>query len=401
MVQSDFQDGAPGVLVPTEFRQERDGALRVVRGLAFVPGSLPPRLDRDRVVGRMYEVLDRARTNLLRLEGIVDSLPDPNVLLRAMRQREVQASSRIENTVASLAEMAMAEAGALTRTEAVEVVRNRRAIEAGLASRLPISRRLLAEMHRVLIGADNRPARPGQFRDRQVYIGDEDRGFERARFVPPPAGEDLDRCMREWELFVNAGALQAPRREHWPDLIEMAFAHYQFEAIHPFSDGNGRLGRALVNLAPVKGGFLKHPVCNLSEWIAGRRQEYYDRLLRVSTHNEWEEWTAFFVRAFAEQASMDFDRARRVLDLRRKYHDAVTRRRNSALLFKLIDRLFERQVISIPDAAQYLDVSYTAAKKHVELLESLRILARATRATYGKLFVANGIIRAIQGHGDD
>lgn len=397
MRESDFQPGFPGVLVSTSFPEDRGGVIRHVPGPAFVPAMLPPPLDRDRVVGRMFETLDRARSNLLRLEGLVDSLPEPGVLLRAMRLREVQASSRIENTVASLTEMALAEAGASVKEEAVEVHRNRLAIERGLASRLPISARLSRELHRVLMGAENPRARPGMLRDRQVYIGDEGRGFARARFVPPPPGIELERCLRDWELFANPRALEAPEREHWPELIELAMAHYQFEAIHPFSDGNGRLGRALVNIAPVKSGYLKHPVCNISEWMAGHRQEYYDKLLRVSTHNAWEEWIEFFCHALAEQAALDRDRAGRVSALRKRYQTAVTTKRNSALLGRLVDHLFTQQVVSIPRVAEYLGVTYPAAQKHVEFLVAQRVLSPVSRSSYGKLYIARGIIRAIQG----
>jgi Fic family protein len=401
MREADFQLDAPGILVSTEFPEGEEGETRRIKGLAFVPRPLPPKLDRERLVGRLYDVLDEARTALLRLEGLVDALPAPGVLLGAMRLREAQESSRIENTIASLKEMALAEAGATARSEPLEVLRNRRAIEYGLESTLPVSGRLLREMHRVLMGASNERARPGQFRDRQVYIGDEVRGFTRARFVPPPPGEHLDRCVCEWELFVNPGALQAKRRDRWPELVELALAHYQFEAIHPFSDGNGRLGRALVHLGPVKSKFLKHPVCNLSEWIASRRQEYYDRLLRVSTHAAWEDWIAFFCKALAEQATADCDRARRLLDLRRRYHELATQRRASVLLIKLIDRLFEQHAISISEAASYLNLTYPAAQKHVEFLESQKVLTRISRDNYGKLFVALGVIAAIRGRGGE
>lgn len=400
MKPTDFQRGCPGDLVRTEFSLSQNGQPTTIRGYAFVPHPLPPGLDRHTVVGRLHETLDRAKTNLLRLEAAVQSLPDPNVLLRAMRTREAQASSHIENTVASLDEIALAEAGAkIERDEAIEVLNNRRAIEFGLESDLPLSQRLLCESHRVLLDrVRGENLQPGRFRDRQVYIGDRSRGFSNARFVPPPAGETLTRCLRDWEIFVNPDSLQAPARERWPYLIELAMVHYQFETIHPFADGNGRMGRALVNIAPVKDGFLHYPVCNLSEWVESRREEYYERLLRVSTHAEWEEWFSFFCGALAEQAAADLDRARRVCKLRDSYRERFTSKRNSALILKLIDELFARPAVTIPGVAQSLDVTYPSAQSYVKQLVQQRILSLADReAKYGKVYIAKPIIRAIRG----
>jgi Fic family protein len=401
---TDFQPGSPGELVATAFQIQRDGQPESIQGHAFVPVPLPPKIERDSLVGRLHDVLDRAKTNLLRVEAAVQSLPDPNFLLRAMRTREAQASSNIENTVASLAEIALAEVGdGAERNEAVEVLNNRRAIEAGLASALPISARLLCDLHRVLLNRGRgEDMRPGRFRDRQVYIGDPSRGFEHARFVPPPAGDILTRCIKDWELFVNPGSLEAPRRERWPYLIELALAHYQFETIHPFADGNGRLGRALVNIAPVKDRVLKYPVCNLSEWVESRRAEYYERLLRVSTHAEWEEWISFFCMALAGQAASDLARADRVCMLRERYRERFTTKRNSALLMKLIDMVFEQPAVSIPKVADYLRITYPSAQKHIELFVKEGILSLAEKGMkYGKIYLARPVIRAVQGRSRD
>lgn len=400
MRQADFQAPFPGRLVPVHFDEGDAAGLARQEGVAFVPNPLPPEpVDRQRLVSHLFDVLDRAKSNLLRLESAVDRLPNPAVLLGAMRTREVQASSKIENTVASLREIALAEfQPSSAAVEAVEVRRNRHAILAGLDSKLPISVRLLCEMHRVLVV--DRRHRPGRLRDRQVYIGDESRGFKEARFVPPPA-DAIDTCMRDWELFSNPDAREAPQRERYPELIELAWSHYQFEAIHPFSDGNGRLGRALVNLAPVKSGMLKHPVCNLSEWVHAHRQEYYDRLLRVSTHGEWEGWTRFFCTALAEQAQLDLQRAERVTKLHATYMELVQTKRQSALLPRLIDHLFVSHAVTISGAAEVLGVSYTAAQRHVERLASMNVLKQAGKGNYGRVYVAEGVLRAIRGKGGD
>lgn len=338
-------------------------------------------------------------TALLRLEGEINSLPGRSVLLAAMRVREAQASSRIENTFASVREIALASIDEnRASSESLEVLRNRLAIEHGLASKLPISIRLLRDMHRVLI-VDPRH-RPGQFRDRQVCIGDQSRGFANARFVPP-GPEQVEECMRSWELFANPGAVNAGPRERLPYLIELAMSHYQFETIHPFSDGNGRLGRALVTLAPVKDGILRHPVCNLSEWVQANRQEYYDGLLRVSTHNEWEPWLRFFVTALAQQAEADLQRAARVAALYAEYLELVTTRGKSILRTKLLDHLFDRQVVTVKIAAERMGVSYQAAQPHVQAFEKMNIIKAVSDGKYGKIYVAEGVLKAIRGQGED
>ncbi len=399
MKSADFLPGFPGRLAPTLFTQAaRDGRVRTTTGDSFVPNPLPPDLDHQRIVGRLYDVLDRAKTNLLRLEAVVDSLPDPTLLLAAMQSREAQVSSKIENTFASLRDVALAEYDQFAQSEAQEVRRNRLAIHAGLTSRLPVSTRLVCDMHRRLI-IDPRH-RPGHLRDRQVCIGDEHLGFDQARFVPPPPAE-LEQCMTQWEQFCNPNALGVPARVRWPDLIELAMNHYQFEAIHPFSDGNGPLGRAIVNVTPVKSGFLRHPVCNPSEWVHANRQEYYDRLRQVSTQGEWEPWLRFFCTALAEQAQLDLKRVERVKKLYDRYASLVSGRRKSSLVMKLIQHLFRSQAVTISIAAKTLEISYTAAQRHVEFLVKEKILQRAGTDKYAKVYVATGIIRAIRGQGED
>jgi Fic family protein len=196
---------------------------------------------------------------------------------------------------------------------------------------------------------------------------------------------------------VNAVVGDGARRDRLPYLIELALAHYQFETIHPFSDGNGRLGRALVNVAPTKDQWLRYPVCNLSEWVSRHREEYYDHLLRVSTRGLWEEWITFFCRALHDQAMLDGERADRLITLRTKYHKALTGRRSSTLVLKLVDHLFTSSAISIPGAAKIGDVSYVAAQRHVETLVKAGVLTQAGTGNYDKVYLARGIARAIAG----
>lgn len=401
MREADFQADPPnGQLVPTTFSDwSAEGTARSSRGLAFVPNPLPPPVDAVSFVGRLYGALDRAKTNLLRLEARVEALPSKTVLLAAMRAREVQSSSKIEDTVAPLRDIALAALDPSREYgDAMEVRRNRQAIDLGLRSKLPVSIRLLHDMHRTLIASPAK--RPGMFRDIQAYIGSQTGGFANARFVPPPP-DRIEEGMRQWERYVNPQALEAENRLRLPPLIELAFAHYQFEAIHPYSDGNGRLGRAIVNITPIKIGLLRQPVCNLSEWVHEHRQEYYDHLLRVSTHGDWEGWARFFCTALAEQAELDLERADRVAALYEKYQKIIAQRQRSIMLTKLIDHLFEQQAITISTASEVMDMSYTAAQRHVEFLVKHGVLKQISEGAYGKVYLATNIIRAIRGQGED
>lgn len=400
MEASQFITGFPGQLVPITFSDVRsDGTRAGATGLAFVPHELPPAVEVVPLVGRLFDVLDRARASLMRLDGVIDNLPGRTVLLRAMRTREAQASSRIENTHASLEEIAIADVEKRRASgEAMEVLRNRAAIEAGLASDLPVSKRLACMMHAELI--TDRRHRPGQFRDIPVCIGDPTRGFAKSRFVPPPASR-VDECMSAWEKFCNPHALGAAARERLPYFVELACAHYQFEAIHPFSDGNGRLGRAMVTLAPVKDGQLQHPVCNLSEWVQTHRQEYYDRLLRVSTHGEWDGWIRYFCTALAEQAEADFLRAKRLGDLYEAYAKKLTTKRASTLGIKLLDHVFDKLVVTVAEVERVLGVSNTSAASYVAKFEELGIVQQVGPDRWNRLFLAHGVRQAIRGDGED
>jgi Fic family protein len=368
---------------------------REFAGKAFVPAPLqtamPTGAERTRIVGSLHPLLDEAKTNLTRLDEIVGALPSPDILISPMLQREAQTSSQIENTHAELDEVALAAINpASARGPSAEVARNLDAIRHGLTSPLPVCVRLLTEMHGTLI--TDTKARPGQLRDRQVWIGDST-DLGRARFVPPPADRVLA-CLETLMEFINSAA---PARERWPDLIELALAHYQLETIHPFSDGNGRIGRALVNITPVKRGVLKHAVCNISGAIEPRRREYYDAMLRVSTHGDWEGWIEFFLSALAAQSRADLHRAKALGDLYNRTLANLVGKKRSTLTIKLVDWLFETPAISIPFAANLLDCEYSTAKRHVQLLVESGLLVARHDVTYDKWYISWPIIRAAEG----
>jgi Fic family protein len=341
----------------------------------------------------MFGATTRAATAMGLLEGRARGLPDPRVLIKSFVRREAQLSSYIENTYADFDEVGEAERdpdARSVRADARETLNAERAIthaiKAVFDEKRSINSALLCQLHAVLLEGVRGQEQAGRFRDRQVYIGNERDGIERARFVPPPAlfvrdlMDDLDRFIRE------PGDL--------PELVQLALIHYQFETIHPFDDGNGRLGRILILLGLCQHQLLTTPVINASLHFERNRQHYYDALLRVSTHGDWEGWIAFFLEGLRVAASESLDKLEEVASLQRLYHDRIRSARNSALLLTLIDQLFIWPVVTVPSAMRILGVTYPAAKSNVYKLVDAEILAPIPDSCPAR-FIARGIVHAL------
>ena len=398
----------PGRHVPINI-SERDpisGALRVRELHAFIPAPLPPTppeaTDPERFVGRLAPALVRAERGLARLEGALAQLPDPTIVLHALRRREAQRSSTIENTVASFEELALAEAGASgVRAEAREVLNNLDAIEHAVDSPLPMSLRLLRDAHAVLMrdvrnDRGGERARPGEFRTIQVFIGGAPGGISRARFIPPPPGPVLDECLRAYETWMHPDAPGAQPRTRYPDLIELAFNHYQFEAIHPFSDGNGRLGRLIVNVLPCKAGWMRFPVASISGYCERHRQDYYDALLGVSARGDWHNWCALFLRALAADAEENTALANTLLDLRAAAARRLATPTGSAAPAAAYNLTFRFPAVSATTAATELQVVPRTARRHLEALVTEHgLLEHLDKRVYGRLYVNRALLELL------
>lgn len=398
MKPSDFQPAAPGKLVPTTAIQRRwndNGASETVPvpGLAFVPNPLPPKVDRAAFLGALTDDIVAAERELDRLLPLLARLPDPKVLLRCLRMIEARLSSRIEETLATIEEMVLVEAEPIgVRDEAREVTNNLLALEHGLASPLPLCTRLFCDMHASLLsGVRGQEKNPGKLRDRQVYIGD-GRGFEHARFVPPPPNE-LDACLREYEKFLNPGANP---RDRFPMVVEIAMSHYQFEAIHPFNDGNGRLGRLIVTLMPCKQGAMSHPGIYLSQFIDATRREYYDLLLRVSTHGDWAAWTRYMCEAVVRSSRGCVAKASELIGIRENMLAAARGRRVTSTSAQLVDFLFAHPAVTVRQAATKLGVSFPTAQKHIERLVQAGVLEEVSGRQRDRVFVARQLVNALE-----
>lgn len=398
MSPKDFGPNKPGKIVQTTFEEAipggKPGESRHIKGWAFVPDDLPPKLDERQLRDAVFDDLIEAETSLARLEGIAEDLPNARVLWAPLSRREAILSSKIEDTVASAEEVARIEAGeALERDEALEVANYAKALDYGLRSGLPICLRLMKEMHELLLGRGARGAekRPGQFRAIQNYIGKEPLGFERARFVPPPPGEHLDRCLRAFERFVNGEPAHSLR-----PVIAMAMAHYQFECIHPFNDGNGRIGRLIVALSMCRTGLLAQPFVYVSGYFEAHREEYYRLLLAVSTEGDWAAWVRFFLKAVASQSRDAIDRIRRLQEMRKRYREALVHQNVPARATRLVDWLMMRPVVHVASVAQRLDISKPTARSYITRLVEIGAL-RELPSSYRQRWIAPEVISIIEG----
>jgi Fic family protein len=375
-----FRSSSPGELVPIAGLQGADWA--------FVPASLPPAWTWP---VELWPRLLEARVALAALSGIGASLPDPQIILRPLFQREAARSSSLEGTYTPPRQQALFELdpSALDVTERRsddyrEIANYRQALQAYFENpdALPMSLRLMRELHAVLLdsvrGADKDP---GHFRRVQVHIG------RPPHFVPPPP-DRLMECLVALESYLHAPSPYDP-------LVDAFLVHYQFEAIHPFRDGNGRVGRLLLSIMITERCGLSAPWLHMSAFFDAHRDEYLERLLRVSTHGAWTGWIDFCLRGALLQAQDTTERCRRLLALRRETLDRIAHIKGSNRLAPLVDRLFSSPVVTIPWVAKQFDVAYGTARADVEKLVGIGLLAEAPEQSQPKAYYAPGVLDVI------
>ncbi len=317
-------------------------------------------------------------------------LPNPSLLVGPYVRREAVQSSRIEGTRTDfdelmLSDLALADAlDAMPASADLREVRNYvTALEFGVGrlSDLPLSLRLVRELHaRLLEGVRGNVADPGNFRKSQNWIGSPGSTLMTASYVPPPPAEMME-CLVDWEGFLH-------ERKTLPDLIQCALMHEQFEAIHPFLDGNGRVGRLLITLFLIERGRLSQPLLYLSDYIERHRSEYYEALQRVRTHGEWRGWLLYFLRGVHETADRATAQAKSLLDLREGYRKQFVGR---VRLLALVDALFENPYLTAQRAAQVLGVTQPTARREIAALESTGDLTERTGKSWGRVWAATRI----------
>ena len=356
---------------------------------AFVPYPLPRELylSPDAVL-----LLDEASRAISTLAGVGETLPNPHMLIRPFARREAVLSSRIEGTVASLSDLFAYEAGGGRQDsgDAREVFNYVQALEYGIGrlDALPISFRLVNELHaRLMAGVRGEHLSPGHFRTGQVWIGAPGSGIRDARFVPPPAGR-LRELFYEWESFVNS-------EDNLPPLVRCALMHYQIETIHPYTDGNGRIGRLLITLFLCASGVLDDPLLYMSAYFERDRQRYYDELLNVSRTGDWERWLAYFLKGVYLESKDALARIRRVRELEAEWRDTLVSRRESANGLRVLDELLANPVITAPQVAKLLGVSDPGARRILGRLVDAGIVRR-NESTWPNLYVADRVIHEIE-----
>ena len=374
-------------------KQKRRPNGRLVHGpggyRAYVPGALPPPIAWDERLAGALSAADRA---VGRLAGEGRRLPNPHLLIRPFLRREAVLSSRIEGTQATIGELLASEAGAVVERSPAdlrEVANYVVALEYGVERlrTLPLSLRLVRELHgKLLLGVRGEVATPGEFRRSQNWIGPAGCTLADATYVPPPVDE-LMGCLGAWETFLHDNSL--------PPLVHAALAHSQFEAIHPFLDGNGRVGRLLVTLLLVANEVLPPPLLCLSAWFEATRQEYYARLLAVTEKGEWEEWIEYFLVGVAQQAEDALERVRRIDDLLLLWRERLAKA-PSRVPEKALELFTENPFRTVSNVAARLGVAFTTAQRAIDRLEASGMVTLAGEAKRNRVYCARAILEILE-----
>ena len=360
---------------------------------AFIPAPLPPDLT---WTAKLVLLSGEAERALAELAAIGQTFPEPHIMVRAFIRQEAVMSSRIEGTRASLDDVYCYEAEQLSylepNSDAREVHNYVIALDHGLSrlDTLPVSLRLIRELHQHLLdGVRGGLWTPGEFRHTQNWIGPTGSTLESAPYVPPPVDEMIE-ALNQMEQFIHTPS-------DLPPLIRVGLIHYQFEAIHPFLDGNGRVGRLLIMLLLCQWELLPQPLLYLSSYFEKYRSEYYQRLLAVSQRSEWEEWLAFFLGGIRDQSREATQRVQALQTLREKYYRLLAGYRDSTRLNKLIDFLIGHPIVSVRQVEGGLKLSdYKIAQRYIAKLQKAGILREVTGKSRNRIFRADEILKAIE-----
>ena len=353
---------------------------------ALVPDPLPRSIEMD---SSLVYRLDEASRAVATLAGVGETIPNPHLLTQPFLRREAVLSSRIEGTQASLSDLYLYEASKKVRIDVLEVHNYVKALEEGieLLDQLPICMRLINRLHATLLsGVRGEQERPGEIRTAQVWIGRPGTPLEEAKFVPPPPSHVLD-ALGDWERFANEGL-------QMPPLVQCALLHYQFEAMHPYRDGNGRIGRLLIILFLYARKILPVPLLYLSAYFERDRQMYYDELLSVSVTGDWDAWLHYFLNGVIQQSNDSLRRARQIRELHEEYRAKVLDRRGSANSLKMVDLLFTRPYLTTPAASAELGITDVGARRILDKFVEMGLLYVIPN-TWPRVYGALELVRMI------
>ncbi len=357
-----------------------------VRTYAFIPKFLPPKIKWDlELVNKLVD----AQKALAKLNGFISRLPNRKILLTNFISKEAILSSQIEGTQATIEDLGLYQATGEERTEDVREVSNHiDALYHGqkLLEELPICIRMVKELHSILlkdVRGVNRT--PGKFRRTQVYIASSGQKIEYASFIPPPQKMLLE-LLGNWEKFIQSNT-------KIPSLVLAAIMHYQFEAIHPFLDGNGRIGRLLIMLLLLKQKQLDEPVLYLSAYFASHRQQYYDQLLNVSQNSDWRSWILFFLDGIIQLSQDALVKARKLFDLYDGYIHKY-----SGVTFQVAEMLFKKTIFTRTQMAELIE-KYTLQSVYnaISKLEDEKIIISPVKSKRNQVYFAKEILNIIMG----
>lgn len=358
-------------------------------GWAYIPAQLPPKLELE----KLLIPLTRASADVGELNGAARRLQNPYMLILPLLRREALTSSAMEGTITTLGDMILEEAGGKPSSQenAREATNYIRAIETGIRrlDEIPISHRLIKELHKILLNGLSKERgvnkRPGEYKVNQNAVGKHGDTILTARYVPPPPAE-TQICMDDLEKFINE-----PEAEPAYRLTRLALVHYQFEAIHPFDDGNGRIGRMLITLMAQQSGLIDLPLLHMSAFLERRKDEYIEKLFQVSAAGAWTDWTMFFLDAVSHCAKEAIVIVDKIITLQSEFQQKVHEIGKSARLMKIADSLFDQWWITIPTVQAQCNVSYPTAKSDLQALCEAKILVELP-STHPRIYFSPQIL---------
>jgi Fic family protein len=370
------------ILVPTPGSGESTSSY-----WAFVPKPLP---EKPTLTLTSVSAATKAAMAVARLDQAVSQLPNPELLLRPIIRREAASTSALEGTYAEFDEVLEAdflEDRQMSREqrEIPNVVRATEAAVAAITTR-PISRKLIGELQAIIVqGTDGETYDSGDLRQRQVYIGPPNRPVEEARFVPCPPGDVLVEGFSDWEKWIN-GAIDVPI------IIRLALGHYQFETLHPYADGNGRLGRLILTLQLIENAALRAPILNISTWLESRRTEYLDNLLKVTCTGDFDPWISFISEGVREQSDKGLRDINRLLAFKDALVTGLRARGLKGSSLVIAENLIGYPALDVAVAKQITGHSFQAANTAVARLVELGVLKEVTGRPTNRLFYCPAIL---------
>jgi Fic family protein len=353
----------------------------------FVPNKLPPELTWNTT---LVSLLSNANHALGTLSGLGERLPNPHLFIAPFLRREAVVSSRIEGTQSTISDLLIFEATKKDEKDVQEVQNYVKALEYGLkkVNELPIGLRLIKEIHAILMrNVRGERGKPGEFREEPNWIGHQGSKLLEATFVPPPVPE-MKQALDDLEKFFHVAS-------ELPPLIQVALAHYQFEAIHPFLDGNGRIGRLLITFFLCQKNLIAKPLFYLSPHFERNRETYNRLLLEVSKVGAWIPWIQFFLEGVVEQSTDAVNRARNMISLQEEFR-VIVQKESPPSAIRLIDLLWRSPILTTNLVVKELNLSWTGANIAIKNLVRLGILNQLGSDKRTKLYSASKILSILE-----